>query len=360
MQDIMKMVATTKKGQQLQEAAAEAAYLRAAVLWHKLHAYTDGLTTGDARRVKKQRKAERSRQGKAQQEAVLAKRVHRWLDKSRRATEVPSKAHQRGKQKRKGDSRARHQTRQGIEHAKRDKAEERDRVAAAIAKSREDSDMWAPVGVSQKWKMAGGQRCGTGQRCAHKKWDNVRGVRQPAGKRAKYKFKDEQRSTTEAAMWMAAVTMAIASGAGATSWAALAASMAAGAGTGVPVAPLAAVAAGIELKRRQRGKEMARTWHMMDPCEQARAWKKERQKQKEEDGQSQSQMDRKWEQEAESVYASREYATQGMQDKLNLTHKAKRKSRQKNTIYVYRSSLSLSKTPKRGCLMFTRRLSSAS
>ena len=118
-------------------------------------------------------------------------------------------------------------------------------------------------------------------------------MRQPAGKRAKCKFKDEQRSTTEAAMWMAVVAMAIASGAGATPWAALAASMAAGAGTGVPVAPPTVVAAGVELKRRQRGKEMARTWHTMDTGAQGRAWKKGRRKQKEGDRQSQSQMDKK-------------------------------------------------------------------
>ena len=37
-QDITKTVAVTEKGQQLHEAAAEAAYLRAAVLWHKMHA----------------------------------------------------------------------------------------------------------------------------------------------------------------------------------------------------------------------------------------------------------------------------------------------------------------------------------
>ena len=54
----------------------------------------------------------------------------------------------------------------------------------------------------------------------------------------------------------------------------------------------------------------------MDLGEQARAWKKERQKQKEEDKQSQNQMNKRWEQEAESMNASRKYATQGMQDKL--------------------------------------------
>ena len=146
----------------MQEAAAEVAYLRAAVLWHKKHAHKDGLTTGDARKVKKQRKADRSRQGKARQETALVKRVNSWLDKGRNAKEVQSKARQRGKQKRKGDFSARYQKRQATEQEKRDKAEEMDRVASSIAKSREGSDMWAPVGVSQKWKMAGGQRCGTG------------------------------------------------------------------------------------------------------------------------------------------------------------------------------------------------------
>ena len=120
--DITRMAAATERGQQLQEAATEAAYLRAAVLWHKAHAYRDGLTTGDARRVKKRKKAERSMQGKAQHEAVLAKRVDRWPDKSRRATEVQSKARQRGKQKREGGFGARHQKRQATEQAKQDKA----------------------------------------------------------------------------------------------------------------------------------------------------------------------------------------------------------------------------------------------
>ena len=55
---------------------------------------------------------------------------------------------------------------------------------------------------------------------------------------------------------------------------------------------------------------------MMDTCEQARAWKKERHAQKAEARQNQSQMDKKWEQEAGSMYAIREYATQGMQDKF--------------------------------------------
>ena len=92
-----------------------------------------------------------------------------------------------------------------------------------------------------------------GPALAHKKWDKVKGARQPIGRRARCKFREEQRSTTEAAMWMAVMAMSMASGAGATSWAAPAAGMAAGAGTGVPVAPLAMVAAGVELKRRQRG-----------------------------------------------------------------------------------------------------------
>ena len=70
--DITQLVAGTSKGQQLQEAAAEAAYLRAAVLWHRTHAHRDGLTAGDAEKVKKQKKAERSRQGQAQQETALA------------------------------------------------------------------------------------------------------------------------------------------------------------------------------------------------------------------------------------------------------------------------------------------------
>ena len=93
-QGIREMVATTEKGQQLQEAAAEAAYLRAAVLWHKLHAHADGLMIGDARQVKTQRRAERRRKGKAQQQAALAKKLHRWLDKSKRPEEVLTKVKQ--------------------------------------------------------------------------------------------------------------------------------------------------------------------------------------------------------------------------------------------------------------------------
>ena len=64
---------------------------------------------------------------------------------------MQSKARQRGKQKRKGEFRARHQARHATEQKRRDKADEGDRVAAAITKPREDSDIWAPVGVSQKW-----------------------------------------------------------------------------------------------------------------------------------------------------------------------------------------------------------------
>ena len=66
-QGIMEMVATPEKGQQLQEAAAEAAYLRAAVLWHKLHAHADGLMIGDARQVKKaeESRTQEERQGTA-------------------------------------------------------------------------------------------------------------------------------------------------------------------------------------------------------------------------------------------------------------------------------------------------------
>ena len=316
MKDITQLVAAKSKGQQLQEAAAEAAYLRAAVLWHKTHARRDGLTAGDAKKVKKQKKTERNRQGKAQQETAWAKRVTSWLDKCRSQKEVQSKARHRAKQRRQEDFKVRHQKRQAAMRKKGNKADERGRVAAAAAKSREDSVMWAPVGVGQRWKMTGGPQHSTGRRFAHKKWDKVKVARQPTGRRARYKFQGGQRCTTEAAMWMAVVTMAMTSGTGATSWASLAAGMAAGAGTWVPVAPVAMVAAGVELKRRQRGKEMARIWHALDPGEQARAWKKERQKQKEDDRQSQSQMDKKWEHESESMYASREYATQGMQGQL--------------------------------------------
>ena len=114
------------------------------------------------------------------------------------------------------------------------------RVATAIAKSREGSDMWAPVGVSQRWKMAGGQRHRERLKLAHKKWDKVKGVRQPSGRRAKYKLQGEQQSTTEAAVWMAVMGMAIASGAAATSAATLAAGLATGAATGSGVAAAAA------------------------------------------------------------------------------------------------------------------------
>ena len=151
---------------------------------------------------------------------------------------------------------------------------------------------------------------------AHKKWDKVKGVRQPSGRRAKYKLQGEQQSTTEAAVWMAVMGMAIASGAAATSAATLAAGLATGAATGIPVAPMAAVAAGLGVKRRLRQKEMLRVWHTLDPGEQARAWKMERQRQAEEDKECQRKSDKEWEQKAEAMYASREYATQGMQDQL--------------------------------------------
>ena len=145
-------------------------------------------------------------------------------------------------------------------------------------------------------------------RLAHKKWDNVKGIRQPRGRRAKYKLQGEPQSTTEAAVWMAVMGMAIASGAAATSAATLAAGLATGAATGIPVAPMAAVATGMEVNMRSRQNELARIWRTLDPGEQARAWKKERQRQTEEDKECQRKPDKEWEQRAEAMYASRGYA----------------------------------------------------
>ena len=58
------------------------------MIWHSRHHSKDGLAAADAKRVKRQKKAERSRQGKAQQEAAEAKRVNNWLDRCRSQKEV--------------------------------------------------------------------------------------------------------------------------------------------------------------------------------------------------------------------------------------------------------------------------------
>ena len=110
--------------------------------------------------------------------------------------------------------------------------------------------------------------------------------------------------------------MAVASGTTATPLATLAAGLTTGTAARIPVAPMAAVATGMEVNMRSRQNELARIWRTLDPGEQARAWKKEMQMQTEEDKDCQRKSDKEWEQRAEGMYASRECATHGIQDQL--------------------------------------------
>ena len=167
--NIAQLVAAESKGRQLQEAAAEAAYLRAAVIWHSRHRSNDGLMAGDAKRVRQQRKADRSRQGRAQQEVAEARKANVGLQSFMDQKEGQHKARQEGKRKRREAFKARrHKRREAVPRVV-DTVKEQLRVATAIAKSGEGSGMWAPVGVSQRWNMAGGQRHREGLRMAHKK-----------------------------------------------------------------------------------------------------------------------------------------------------------------------------------------------
>ena len=106
---------------------------RAAVIWHSRHHSKEGLAAGDAERVKQQRKAERSRQGRAQQEAPEAQRVNTWLDSCRMQKEVQHKARQEGKHRRREAFNARRHKRRETVQRGADTAKGQLRVSTAIA-----------------------------------------------------------------------------------------------------------------------------------------------------------------------------------------------------------------------------------
>ena len=99
-----------------------------------------------------------------------------WLQSFMDQKEGLHKASQEGKRKRGMALKARRYKRRETVQRGVGTVKERLRVATAmhVATSREGSGTWAPVGVNQRWKMAGGHRHREGLRLTHKKWDKVK------------------------------------------------------------------------------------------------------------------------------------------------------------------------------------------